>query len=164
MTSSFNAKNIIELLNLSPLPGEGGYFRRTYEGTMNTDGRAEFSVIYYLLTADNPRSALHYLPIAETYHFYLGDPVEMLVLEANQPGRELILGQDLQAGQQVQAMVPANCWHGSYLCKGGSFALLGTTMTPGYIDQDYQQADSAKLQEEHPAFAEQIRKLTEEIL
>lgn len=154
------ADDLISLLDLKPLPGEGGYFRRTYEGGIAQDGRADFSVIYYLLTKEQPRSALHYLPIAETYHFYLGDPVEMLVLQPDNTAHELILGSDIVADQKVQTMVPANCWHGSYLCAGGKFALLGTTMTPGYMDKDYKGADCDLLQKQYPDFAEQIEKLT----
>ena len=66
------------------------------------------------------------------YHFYLGDPVELLLLflGRNQPagysGHMIWL-----AGQQVQFVVPAGAWQGSRLMPGGSFALLGTTMAPG---------------------------------
>ncbi|PHR62674.1 MAG: cupin [Robiginitomaculum sp.] len=155
--------DLIRLLDLAPLPGEGGYFRRTHEGPTDPNGRAAYSVIYYLLTPDQPRSQLHWLPIAETYHFYLGDPVEMLILEKGTSGRTLILGQDIGAGQQVQMQVPANCWHGSHLMEGGEFALLGTTMTPGYMDQDYRPADRAGLQRQFPNHAQLIQTLTGEI-
>ncbi len=161
MSKNVTAQEIIEQLNLSPLPGEGGYFRRTYEGAIDIDGRAEFSVIYYLLSADNNRSALHQLPFDETYHFYLGDPVQMLILEEGKPGRELTLGADITGGQQVQVIAPANCWHGSILVKGGSFALLGTCMTPGYMDTDYREADGVRLQQQYPEFSRQIKILTE---
>ncbi|MBL4616607.1 MAG: cupin domain-containing protein [Robiginitomaculum sp.] len=152
--------DLITLLDSAPLPGEGGYFRRTYEGAIGTNERAVFSVIYYLLTAEQPRSALHYLPIAETYHFYLGDPVQMLVLQPDWSGKELLLGSDVFSGQEVQTMVPAQCWHGSYLCAGGKFALMGTTMTPGYMDKDYKGADRDLLQRQYPEFSKQIEKLT----
>ncbi|MBL1430327.1 MAG: cupin domain-containing protein [Robiginitomaculum sp.] len=154
------ANDLISLLDLKPLPGEGGYFRRTHEGTIDKNGRAKFSVIYYLLTPEQPRSALHYLPIAESYHFYLGDPVQMLILQPDGSGKELLLGSDVFVGQKVQTMVPEQCWHGSYLCDGGKFALLGTTMTPGYVDSDYQAADCDLLQQQYPAFSQQIKKLT----
>ncbi|VAV87725.1 hypothetical protein MNBD_ALPHA06-672 [hydrothermal vent metagenome] len=155
-----NSDDLIRQLKLTPLPGEGGYFRRTHAGENDATGRAGFSVIYYLLNREQSRSRLHFLPIAETYHFYLGDPVQMLILEAGKPGRELILGQDVMAGQQVQMQVPANCWHGSRLCPGGDFALFGTTMTPGFMDKDFKLANAKSLQNQFPQFAAEIAKLT----
>jgi predicted cupin superfamily sugar epimerase len=159
-----NANELIRLLDLSPLAGEGGYFRRTHEGSLDAQGRASYSVIYYLLTREQPRSKLHHLPFAECYHFYLGDPVQTLILPPKGPGQEIVLGQNLPRGQQVQVQVPANSWHGSMLVAGGQFALLGTSMTPGYEDQDYTDANGQELSDKFPKFAVQIRQLTEDIL
>lgn len=160
MDKNLRSKDLIALLDLAALPGEGGYFRRTYAGLLDQEGRPANSVIYYLLDQSQPRSKLHWLPIAETYHFYLGDPVEMLLLEPQKTGRELVLGADVIAGQHVQITVPANCWHGSQLRSGGKFALLGTTMTPGYMDQDYVEADRKTMQASFPQFASKIEALT----
>jgi predicted cupin superfamily sugar epimerase len=71
------------------------------------------------------------------YHFYLGDPVELLQLHPDGRGERIILGQDLLGGQKVQHVVPRDVWQGSHLLPGGQFALLGTTMAPGYTDEDY---------------------------
>ncbi|MHB1421864.1 MAG: cupin domain-containing protein [Gemmataceae bacterium] len=43
------------------------------------DARAAGTAIFYFLTPDT-FSALHRLPTDEVFHFYLGDPVEMLRL------------------------------------------------------------------------------------
>ena len=68
------------------------------------------SAIYYLLTAEpDCFSALHKLPTEEIYHFYLGDPVEMLLLYPDGRIERVILGQDLLGGQQVQFVVPTQC-------------------------------------------------------
>ena len=65
-----NAKDVIELLGLEPLPHEGGYFYQTYNLTENDrSDRPIATAIYYLLTPDD-FSAMHRLDSDEIYHFY----------------------------------------------------------------------------------------------
>ena len=131
------ADEVIRLLELKPLEMEGGYFRRTYENMDGIiDGKPKATAIYYLLTADTC-SCLHRLPSDEVYHFYLGDPVELLVMDDSGRGSVRLLGSDLTAGMLVQTAVPAGTWQGSRLVTGGSWALLGTTMAPGFTDDDF---------------------------
>jgi predicted cupin superfamily sugar epimerase len=156
------ARDIIDLLGLRPLPLEGGYYRETYRsaesfprgGTVKSAGTA----IYYLLTPDT-FSALHRLPTDEVFHFYLGDPVEMLQLPPGGPGNVITLGPDLIAGQRPQVVVPRGVWQGSRLRDGGRFALLGTTMAPGFDFADYEAGDPAALAAAYPAVADFIRRL-----
>src|SRR5439155_13584464 len=87
------ANEIIELLQLQPLPLEGGYYRETYRSAQRLPGgKSAATAIYYLLTPDTC-SALHRLPADEVYHFYLGDAVELLLLGAG--GEIVTLGTDL---------------------------------------------------------------------
>lgn len=131
------AQEIIQLLCLEPLEMEGGYFRQNYRNKTSWDDHKPMSTaIYFLLTPDT-YSCLHRLPNDEVYHFYLGDPVELLVLDEKGQGSVRILGSDLAAGMQVQTAVPAQAWQGSRLLPGGSWALLGTTMAPGFTDDDF---------------------------
>ena len=165
------AEQIIKHLELEPLPVEGGRYRQTYvasddvaaEALPERYGRAKplCTAIYYLLTDQlDSFSALHRLPTDEIYHFYLGDPVEMLLLHAEGHSERVILGQDLQAGQHVQYVVPAGVWIGSRLRDGGQFALMGTTMAPGYDNQDYKGGEAAGLERQYPDRAELIRQLS----
>lgn len=154
------AKELIAQLKLEPLIGEGGYFRRSYESIEQVrEDKPAATAIYYLLT-DKDVSALHKLPADEVYHFYLGDPVELLLLCPNGEGRLVTLGQDIESGMQVQFTVPKDCWQGSVLKKGGSFALLGTTMCPGYTDDDYTAGDRDSLKRQFPQWSERIDALT----
>ena len=105
-------------------------------------------------------SALHRLPTDEVYHFYLGDPVETLLLFPDGHTERVILGQDILAGQKVQHVVPQDVWQGSRVIAGGSFALLGTTMAPGYTEPDYEGGRAGKLCARVPDQAELIRQLT----
>jgi predicted cupin superfamily sugar epimerase len=155
------AAELIELLNLKPLPLEGGYFRETYRSTQRLsecDGKAASTAIYFLLTPETC-SLLHRLPADEVYHFYLGDPVEMLLLD-NSIGRIVIFGSDILSGQLPQCIVPAGTWQGSCLRPGGAFALMGTTVAPGFDFSDWQGGDRVQLFGLYPAFADHIVRLT----
>jgi len=96
----------------------------------------------------------------EMFHFYLGDPVEMLQLFPDGRSALLILGQDLGAGQLVQALVPAGVWQGTRLIGDGKLALLGCTVVPGFDYADYQNASYEKLAAKWPEQKDRIRALT----
>ena len=164
-------KQLIELLELEPLPVEGGLFRQTYCSAETIPqaalparyrgGKPFATAIYYLLTSDpDSFSALHRLPTDEVYHFYLGDPVELLLLFPDGAGRRIVLGQDLLHGQQVQFVVPRGVWQGSRLVPGGRFALLGTTMAPGFEVTDFEGGQREELLARYSNQAELIRALT----
>ncbi len=166
------ADEIIEMFNFNPLHSiEGALFFETYRAP-ETIARAHLpdryqsdqpfgTAILYLLTADaNSFNALHKLPTDEIYHFYLGDPVELLQLHPGGDSERILLGHDLLAGQKVQHVVPRDVWQGSHLLPGGQFALLGTTMAPGYAEGDYIAGDRAQLMATYPERAALIRQLT----
>ena len=158
------ADDVIRLLQLEPLPEEGGLFRETYRSTLrvrstNGDERSAGTSIYYLLTADI-FSALHRLPGEEIFHFYLGDPVEMLQLDPDGESRTLVLGSDLEAGMHPQVVVPGGVWQGCRVRAGGRYALMGTTMSPGFDIRDFVLGDRATLLASHPRERELILALT----
>lgn len=155
-----NVKELIDQLQLQPLLGEGGYFRRSYESEEQLRaGKPAATAIYYLLT-ETTFSSLHRLPADEVYHFYLGDPVELLLLSPTGESKLVTLGQDILHGMEVQYTVKKGWYQGSMLKQGGSFALLGTTMCPGYSDEDYIAGDRAALREQFPQWSERIDALT----
>ena len=157
------AAEIKTLLNLQPHPVEGGFFRRTYTSTGSVDlprgARAMGTAIYYLLEPGT-FSEMHVLDSDEMFHFYLGDPVEMLQLYPDGRSALVTLGPDLNADQHLQLLVPAGVWQGTRLIGDGKVALLGCTVTPGFDFADYRNASYAKLVEKWPAEAERIRLLT----
>jgi hypothetical protein len=121
--------------------------------------RAQSTAIYYLLEPGT-FSEMHVLDSYEIFHFYLGDPVEMLQLYPNGRSAVLTLGPDLAAGQHVQLVVPAGVWQGTRLIGEGKVALLGCTVTPGFDFADYRSGSYAELASKWPAEAERIRRLT----
>ena len=139
-------KSIIKKFELEPLPGEGGYFRRTYQSALKTsiaskDGgsvvRSLGTAIFYLITRQE-FSALHRISSDEIFHFYLGDPVEMLQISEEGQNRKIILGPQISTGQEVQVVVSARTWQGTRLASGGEYALLGTTVIPGFDFADFE--------------------------
>lgn len=156
-------EDLVWQLDLQPHPVEGGWFVETYRSEVSFAAaagvrRSLSTAIYYLLTPDSV-SALHRLRGDEIFHFYLGDPVEMLQLRPDGGGRILTIGTDLGAGMRPQVVVPAGVWQGSRLAPGGRFALLGTTMAPGFDPADYERPDAERLVASYPDFAEMIREL-----
>lgn len=157
------ADEIKALLRLEAHPVEGGYFRRTYTSTGTVESargvRAQGSAIYYLLEP-GAFSELHVLESDEVFHFYLGDPVEMLHLYPDGSSATFTLGNDVAAGQHVQLLVPAGVWQGARLLDQGQFALLGCTVTPGFNYADYRNAKATELIAKWPKEEERIRALT----
>lgn len=94
------------------------------------------------------------------FHFYLGDPVEMLQLLPGGEGRVQVLGTDLAAGMRPQVVVPRGTWQGTRLLAGGRMALLGTTVSPGFDPSDYEHGGREELLAAYPAFRERIAALT----
>jgi predicted cupin superfamily sugar epimerase len=157
------ADEIKALLNLSPHPMEGGCFRQTYLCAERVElargPRSVGTAIYYLLETGT-FSEMHVLDSDEIFHFYLGDPVEMLQLYPDGGSAVFVLGPDLEAGQHVQLVVPAGVWQGTRLIGDGKMALLGCTVTPGFDYADYRSGTAAELIAKWPSQAEPIRALT----
>ena len=157
------AAEIKAILRLEPHPIEGGLFRRTYTspGTVELPRgvRAQGTAIYYLLEPGT-FSEMHCLASDEIFHFYLGDPVEMLQLYEDGRSAHFILGPDLAVGQHVQLVVPAGVWQGTRLLGDGKVALLGCTVTPGFDYTDYRSGSYEELAARWPDEAETIRALT----
>jgi hypothetical protein len=157
-------ESLKRLLDLKPHPGEGGFFVETYRSAETLPAgiwsdragpHALATAIYFLVTPEE-HSALHRLPTDEVFHFYLGDPVEMLQLRPDGSARVLVLGTDLAIGMRPQVVVPRGTWQGSLLLPGGRYALLGTTMTPGFEPSDYEHGDPDVLV---AAYAEQRERI-----
>lgn len=155
-----SAAEIIALLELEPLPGEGGFFRRTHESAVVLpSGRAAGTAIYFLITPEG-FSALHTLATDEIWHFYAGDPVEHLMLDpASRTGAKTLLGPDLAAGHRPQLVVPGKVSQGARLAAGGSWALLGCTMSPGWDEREFTLDDRDALLAVFPSWAADIRAL-----
>ena len=150
MNARSQGEQIARRLGLEPLLGEGGLFRRTYLDAYS-------SVIYFmLLTPDF--SALHALDSAETYHWYAGSPLLMLLLHPGGQIEQPILGPDIASGATPQCVVPAGVWQGPSTL--GEWTLVGTTMAPPFEWSALRLGRRAQLIAGWPEAATQIRALT----
>jgi len=157
--TAIDLERLVELLALEPHP-EGGFFAETYRSE-NIEGlhRPWGTAIYYLLTPET-FSTMHRLKNDEVYHFYLGDPVEMLNCFPDGSSRVHYLGRDLEAGQSLQHLVEKGVYQGSRLVPGGSYALLGTTMAPGFDFADFEEGSLSELLSLYPEREDLLRALT----
>lgn len=144
-------EDLVAHYGLEPIPREGGRFRRTWAGPERPDGRPEGSAIVALLTAEpGDHSALHRLPSDEVWHFYLGDPLEMLLLAPDGSSRTVVLGPDVLGGQWVQYTVPAGTWMGGRVAEGGAWSFFGCTMAPGFTYGGYEHGVAEELTARYP--------------
>ncbi len=163
------AEEVKKLLQLTPLELEGGFFRETYRSRWHVTAeylpegirgsRSIGTAIYYMITPET-FSTLHRLPGSEVFHFYTGDPVVMLQLHPDGTSRTVTLGSDLANGQEPQVVVRGNVWQGCRLTPGGKWALMGTTMSPGFDYADYVIGVRDELIAQYPDAAELIRQYT----
>lgn len=138
------------MLGLQRLPGEGGLFRRTYAD-------AHCSVIYFMLIAPD-FSALHSLDSVETYHWYAGSPLRLLLLHPGGKVEQPVLGSDLVSGARPQVVVPTGVWQGSSAL--GAWTLMGTTMAPAFEWSAFHLGRRTELVSGWPDAASRIHALT----
>jgi predicted cupin superfamily sugar epimerase len=155
---------------------EGGFLASVYESTITipdsvlkvegfkptTRGRAICGAIYYFLEAPDC-SVLHRVTGDMIYHFYCGDPVQMLLLspKGSSPSSDVcVFGKNIALGQSPMKVIPGNTWLGSRLMPGGSWALMGVTMAPGFDPVDYAIGNRAQLVRLYPEQADLIKALT----
>ncbi len=165
-----DARYWIEKLGLEPHP-EGGYYRQTYRADLMvakealpagfTGARAVSTGIYFLLEGKN-FSAFHRLRSDEMWHFYAGDPLVVQVISPERNCSAIFLGRDLEAGQVLQAVVPAGSWFASHVADWKSWALVGCTVAPGFEFEDFEMGKRGELVREYPRHRGVIERLTRE--
>lgn len=155
------AAEVVELLGLAPMGAEQLGFRRFHEGTRTVDdGRPLSTAIVCLLEAGpDSFSDFHRLPTDEIWHFYLGDPIRLVLLGPDGSDQTIVLGSDLRAGETPFAVVPAGFWMGARLLRG-EWAVFGTTMSPGFAPSDFEGAEPSNLIERWPHRREDILAMT----
>ena len=127
---------IIELLGLRPHP-EGGWYAETWRHDAGGAGRAAGTAIYYLLAAGE-RSHWHRVDATEIWHHYAGGPLALSIVDGNPPTLDIVLGDDLTAGQVPQAVVPPAAWQAAEPL--GAWTLVGCTVSPGFTFEGFELA------------------------
>jgi predicted cupin superfamily sugar epimerase len=163
-----SAQYWIDKLGLIAHP-EGGYYRETYRASLSiaraalppqfTGPRLVSTAIYFLL-AGNDFSAFHRLRSDELWHFYVGGPLVVYVIEDEGRHSELSMGDNPAAGEVLQAVVRANCWFASRVRDPQSFALVGCTVAPGFDFEDFELGKRSELTRLYPQHRSLIEQLT----
>ena len=165
------AQKLIQHFKMQKIPDEGPWFTVTYrsQDVLDADGlparyqgrRAAGTAIYAVQTKED-FSALHKLATDEIWHFYGGEPLEMLLLYPDGHGEVVVVGPDVLKGQHPQFVVPRDVWQGSVPMGAGpkSYSFFGNTLAPGFEFDDFAMGYRSELQEKYPQFSDHIARLT----
>lgn len=155
-------EELVLKLGLQPHP-EGGYYKETYRSeevihSSDMEGERSMSTaIYFMLTSGN-FSAFHRIKSDELWHFYKGAPVKIHVINQKGHYETVLLGNDIAAGETLQATVPAGFWFASETT--GDFSLVGCTVSPGFDFRDFELAERTALTKQYPLLFDVIEKYT----
>jgi uncharacterized protein len=121
---NLHANAIIEALNLSPHP-EGGHYREVWRHSP-PDGRRGVATSILFLLEHGQRSHWHRVDAAEIWLWQAGAALALHV-EGHPSVR---LGPDLDAGDSLQATVPAHAWQAAEPC--GAWSLVSCIVAPAF--------------------------------
>ena len=134
--SDARAREIIQTLHLTVLPGESGYLGiiGVSHKKVTVDGRslAVQSQNYYMLTRDRAINYLHWLAPDDTHILIEGGPVDYFIFHPDGRAEKVTLGMDLAAGQRPVIAVPGGCWKALRLRDGASYALMANALSPEF--------------------------------
>ena len=163
MINDMTSEDVRKLLNLEP-NATCGFVRETYRATQAiapgglpapfADGRPLGSALYFMVTPQAP-VRLHRIRNDQLYHYYLGDPIEVLLLRGE--GEHVIVGPDLRAGHRVQLLIPGNTFHTARLVGSRRWFLGASTEWPGVTPADVELGKPEVLTAQFPKVAADIR-------
>ena len=156
---------LISHLQLKPHP-EGGFYGETFRSTLpvksqeHQENRSASTAIYFLLRRDD-FSAFHRVRSDEVWHHYLGDTLELTLLEDDGKLSELRLGTQLALGERPQALAPRNVLQAARVDPTGphGFVLCGCTVAPGFEFSDFELPTRAALSARFPQHAALFERL-----
>lgn len=132
------AAELIRHLDLKSHP-EGGFYRETWRSSLNVavdqrPNRSALTTIYFLLAAGS-FSAWHRVRSDEVWHWYEGEPLELLLASPDATAiRRHRLG-PVATGIEPAVTVPADWWQAAR--PMGAYALCGCTVAPGFEFEDF---------------------------
>jgi predicted cupin superfamily sugar epimerase len=165
MHGNMTYDEVKKILNLEP-NATCGYVRVTFVSKLRiaagglpapfADGRPTGSALFFMLTPQEPVK-LHRIRNDQFYHYYLGDPIEVLMMLTDGTTQHHIVGPDIRAGHQVQLFIPGNTFHTARVIGTRQWFLGGSTEWPGVEPADVELGKADELAAKYPAVAEQIR-------
>jgi predicted cupin superfamily sugar epimerase len=145
------ARDLVGKLSLQPHP-EGGWYREIYRSPTRVEtargSRSAITTIYYLLER-HQLSRWHAVQADELWHFYAGDPLELLeydpatrrltrhVLDHVDTALAGAVSPAAPAGGAIcVAVIPTGVWQVARSL--GEYSLVGCTVGPGFEFADFQ--------------------------
>jgi predicted cupin superfamily sugar epimerase len=153
-----NAQYYIEKLNLTAHP-EGGFFKEVYRSDETISkqslpkrysGDRNFSTSIYFLLRGKEFSAFHKIESDESWHFYAGTAMTLMMISEAGVYSEVIIGKNLENNEQLQFTIKRNTWFASKVNEENSFSLLGCTVAPGFDFADFVLAEKPILLNQFP--------------
>jgi predicted cupin superfamily sugar epimerase len=167
MPETVTAEEIRALLKLEPNK-TCGFVRETYKSDLNivpgglpapfAAGRPAGTALYFMVTPEAPVK-LHRIDNDQLYHYYLGDPIEVLLLRENGLSELVIVGPNLVGGHLVQLFIPGGTFHTARITGKRRWFLGGSTEWPGVVvrDRDVELGNADELVAKYPEAAADIR-------
>ncbi len=171
MIDELNADEVRSLLKLEPHP-TCGFVRITYLSSLSiaagglpvpfADGRPMGSALYFMVTPGAP-VRLHRIRNDQLYHYYLGDPLEVLLLRGDGSSERVVVGPDLRGGERVQLFIPGNTFHTARLIGQRRWFLGASTEWPGVVPADVEIGNLDELAAKYPAVAADMRAIADSV-
>jgi predicted cupin superfamily sugar epimerase len=166
MADDVPAKRIRDLLKLEP-DRRFGYARDSYQGALYIPpdglpapfetGRPLGTALFFMVTPEKPVQ-LHRVQNDQLYHYYQGDPIEVLMLYESGTSELVVMGPNIVGGQLVQLFIPGGTFHTARITGHRRWFLGGVTAWPG-VDpsRDVELGDAAALAVQYPEAAADLR-------
>jgi uncharacterized protein len=165
MATDLTADELRHLLQLEP-NATCGFVRLTYVSKQPiapgglpapfAGGRPLGSALYFMVTPIAP-VRLHRIRNDQLYHYYLGDPIELIMLRSDGTTERVVVGPDLRNGQRVQQFIPGNTFHTARLIGRRQWFLGASTEWPGVEPTDVEIGNLDALAKQYPAVATDLR-------
>jgi hypothetical protein len=166
MPDTVTAEEIRALLKLEPHQ-TCGFVRETYKSDLMiapgglpepfADGRPLGSALYFMVTPEAPVK-LHRIKNDQLYHYYLGNPIEVLLLRDNGVSELVVVGPNIVGGHLVQLFIPGNTFHTARVTGKRRWFLGASTEWPGVVpSEDVELGDPEELAAQYPEAAADIR-------
>ncbi len=154
------ASEIIKLLDLKPLPLEGGYYSETFRSAIfsKQQGRCSGTCIYYLLEG-TARSYWHSVRSDEIWLYNCGSSAIQLLLFPDGKWEERIIGANIAEHERPQSIIPAGTWQAAVLKDQKAWGLFSAVVCPGFEFEDYIPGKGEDLIRNWPSAEKRIREL-----
>ena len=139
MPNDVTAAQIRDYLKLEPNQ-TCGYVRATYKSALNIapgglpapfeTGRPAGTALFFMVTPEAPVK-LHRIENDQLYHYYQGDPIEVLLLYESGTSELVVVGPNVLGGQLVQLFIPGGTFHTARITGHRRWFLGGSTEWPG---------------------------------